>query len=190
MRIDPEQDVYLAAFTTTGRLEILHYRQNAVPGKPIIHGAIPGRRVAIGATVAFVPTVTGVPPFSFQWRRDGMGLPGATGASLVLTNVTVCNSGSYSVIVSNAVGYSISAPSMLTVVDVPPFHFEPLGISGGNVTFRFEGEPNRLYRLEISTNLVDWSALFDFSSSRLPIPDLTFSIGGQPQKFFRAMTFP
>ena len=56
---------------------------------------------------------------SYQWRFNGTDLPGATNASLLLTNLQTSHAGDYSVLVTNPVGAATSATAALTV-RVPP----------------------------------------------------------------------
>lgn len=64
----------------------------------------------------FTVTATGTEPLGYQWRFNENALPGATNATLTLTNVALEQAGNYSVIVSNAVGVTNSASAVLTVV--------------------------------------------------------------------------
>jgi len=184
--IDPEQNLLFAGQSETGVLAVLRYQQNLVPGRPVIHGAIPSRRVASGTTITFNPLVTGESPLTYQWRQDGLSLPDATNAVLVLTNVTPSNNGNYSVIVTNIIGCSVSAPSSLTAVDVQPFYFQDLSVDASNVTLHFVGEAGRLYWLEVSTNLTDWSELVGFGIDA----NLIIQKGNQSPRFFRVQTIP
>lgn len=68
-----------------------------------------------GATVTFSVVASGNPTPSYQWRKDGVDLPGATSASLVLTSVTATSAGAYSVTVRNAYGEATSTAATLTV---------------------------------------------------------------------------
>lgn len=55
-------------------------------------------------------------PLSYQWRKDGMDLPGANGATYNLMRAQAHDSGSYDVVVSNGLGSVTSAPpAVLTV---------------------------------------------------------------------------
>ena len=69
-----------------------------------------------GATATFSVTVTGTPPLNYQWRKDGVDIPGATGATLTLDSVGASASGVYSVVVSNPYGSKTSAGAQLTVL--------------------------------------------------------------------------
>ena len=57
----------------------------------------------------------------FQWNRDGQPIPGATNASLVLTNVQPEAAGLYRVAITNASGHVLSDVVQLTVE--PPLTF-------------------------------------------------------------------
>ena len=56
----------------------------------------------------------GTPPLSYQWRKDGVLIPGAT-----LVGYTATVAGTYDVVVSNAAGSAISDKAILTLVQPP-----------------------------------------------------------------------
>ena len=60
--------------------------------------------------------VDGSPPFVFQWRKEGTNLPGANWSSLLLTNISLADAGSYTLVVSNSLGGIESSNAMLTVM--------------------------------------------------------------------------
>jgi hypothetical protein len=68
--------------------------------------------------VTFGVSATGVPPLSYQWRKDGDNLPGQTSASLTLSNVTAANAGDYRVVVTNLPGSASSSNAILNVLGV------------------------------------------------------------------------
>ena len=97
-----------------------------------------GAAVDPGATVTFSVTVTGTAPFTYQWRRNGAALPGATGSSLVLSGVQSTSSGVYSVAVTNAFGSAISTGAALVVNSAPQITLQPqpqLALAGGSASF-------------------------------------------------------
>lgn len=75
--------------------------------------------VLVGSTTNFEVAVEGAVPLSYQWRLNGTDLPGATNASLILTNVTVLQSGTVQVAVRNAWGEAVSSNGFLRV-NIPP----------------------------------------------------------------------
>jgi hypothetical protein len=71
--------------------------------------------VDIGGPATFSVRAGGTPPLTFQWRRNGIPITGATQASLVLGTTTAADAGNYSVTVSNGLGQVTSAAGVLTV---------------------------------------------------------------------------
>ena len=73
---------------------------------------------ALGKSATFTVTVIG-DPTSFQWRKDGIPLAGATSPSLTISSVQAADAGDYDVIATNAITSAISAAAILTVT-IPP----------------------------------------------------------------------
>lgn len=81
----------------------------------------PGPQIAVvGKTVTLTVSVKGTPPLRYQWRKHHVNLPGATNDTLVLSNVQLSDSGSYTAVVSNQAGMTVSSPMLLVVVASPP----------------------------------------------------------------------
>jgi len=68
-----------------------------------------------GGFAVFSANATGSPAPDFQWQCNGTNLPGAMSASLVLSNLTVNQSGSYSVVATNSAGATNSSAATLFV---------------------------------------------------------------------------
>jgi hypothetical protein len=75
--------------------------------------------VVRGATATFSVCADGTPERSYQWRKDGVPLAGATNASLIISNAQTADAGGYSVVVTNAADAITSQVATLTVI-VPP----------------------------------------------------------------------
>ena len=75
-----------------------------VQGPPGITTPPVGQTVARGANVTFSVVATGTPAPSYQWRRNGVNIGGATGSSYTRNNVQSGDVGMYSVVVSNPLG--------------------------------------------------------------------------------------
>ena len=94
---------------------------NSVVERPVTLEIIsqPNRIFAgIGSIAAFSICADGPLPISYQWQRAGVDLPGATLATLTLTNVQPSQSGDYTLLVSDATTSLISSPVTLSVAGV------------------------------------------------------------------------
>ncbi len=77
------------------------------------------RTVLVGGSTSFSVIATGTPVPTFQWRKDGTPLAGATGATLALADVSLAAAGGYDVVVANAAGSVTSALARLVVNATP-----------------------------------------------------------------------
>jgi glucose/arabinose dehydrogenase len=77
--------------------------------------------VAAGRPATFSVVAAGTPPLTYRWQRDGVDIPGATGASYTTAPTVPADDGAtFRVIVSNAAGSVTSAPATLTVTAGQP----------------------------------------------------------------------
>ncbi len=81
---------------------------------PIIITQPAGLARELGAAASFGVVASGTGN-SFQWRKDGAPVPGATGDTLTLTGLLSSDAGDYSVVVSNNHGFVFSSAATLTV---------------------------------------------------------------------------
>lgn len=72
-----------------------------------------------GSDVTLSVSAIGIPPLSYQWRRNDEEVLGATNSSLTLNGVTASEAGAYTVVVSNDEGAVTSESADLTVLVVP-----------------------------------------------------------------------
>jgi hypothetical protein len=77
--------------------------------------------VIVGGTASLTVAASGSPVLTYQWSHGGSPILGAVGQTLTLTNVQFSAGGSYSVRVSNGVGFTNSASATLTVLATPTF---------------------------------------------------------------------
>ena len=93
---------------------------NPAPVPPIITTPPASVTVNAPAPASFSVVATSTVSLSYQWRRNGAPIGGATGASYVLTPTAGADSGaSFDVVVTNVAGSVTSAAATLTV-NVPP----------------------------------------------------------------------
>jgi polyhydroxybutyrate depolymerase len=77
--------------------------------------------VTAPGTASFSVTATGSSPLSYQWRRNGVDVAGATSAAYQTPPTAPADNGaSYTVVVSNTAGTVASAAALLSVSPPPP----------------------------------------------------------------------
>ena len=82
---------------------------------PHILAQSPSQTIATGGSVTLAVAVTGSGALSYQWRKDGAAINGATGATLTISNAQSSDAGSYVVVVTNSAGSATSTAGTLTV---------------------------------------------------------------------------
>ncbi|HNQ87063.1 MAG TPA: immunoglobulin domain-containing protein [Verrucomicrobiota bacterium] len=98
------------------RVEFTKTAAVTLPGiAPAITVGPRGGEAVEGSTVTLTVSASGTLPLAFQWRKNGVDLPGQTGEILTLTAVTGADSGNYSVKVSNPWGDAVSADAYVNV---------------------------------------------------------------------------
>ncbi len=135
--------------------------------------------VTAGATVTFTVTASGSP--TFQWRKDGATLTGATAATLTRTNVTAADAGAYSVVVTNSAGSATSNVATLTVnattaapaITTPPAN--QTGAIGGSATFTVvaTGNPAPTYQWLKNSIAIAGATSASLTLSNLSLADAT-----------------
>ena len=74
--------------------------------------------VLVGQNLLLAAATDGTPPFTYQWRKNGVNLSGQTNLSLSITGVTTNNAGNYAVLVSSPFGSVTSLVSTVTISGV------------------------------------------------------------------------
>lgn len=72
--------------------------------------------VTVGQPASFSVVATGTAPLSYQWKKNGAVMPGATSSSYITAATTTADNGAqFSVMVSNSAGTATSSAATLTV---------------------------------------------------------------------------
>ncbi len=91
------------------------------PAEPSFSAHPSSQTVTAGQPVVFSAAASGSP--TYQWRKDGGNVLGATDSSLTLPNVQLADAGTYSVVATNVSASATSTTAMLTVT---PAHVAPV----------------------------------------------------------------
>jgi hypothetical protein len=78
-----------------------------------------------GGNATFSIVMAGNSAMTFQWKKNGTNLPGATVNPLVISNISGGNNGIYSVAVTNSAGSTNSAGATLLDAVPPPLASDP-----------------------------------------------------------------
>ena len=139
-----------------------------------------------GKSVTFSVGAVGSPSLHYQWLRDTAPIEGASGSSLLLTNLQATNAGNYSVVVTNDYGGTTSSNAYLTV--------NPAGVSlalYSGVTI--DGMVGLTYGIQYSTNLSNPNGWWGTANVTLGVPtQLWFDVqpANQPQRYYRVVPGP
>lgn len=104
---------------TANALRVMVDGQSAA-GAPVITGQPSGQVAAVGGSASFSVTAGGDPTLLYQWLKEDVEIPGATTATLNLTNVQADAAATYTVVVTNGVGSVTSAGAALVITGLPP----------------------------------------------------------------------
>lgn len=85
-------------------------------GAPFITAQPVGRTVVMSGTTCFRVKATGAHPLTYQWKHNGVDIPGATTSRCLLTNLQPAQAGDYSVEVRYPYGSATSAAARLSLV--------------------------------------------------------------------------
>ncbi|HYE32574.1 MAG TPA: immunoglobulin domain-containing protein, partial [Methylomirabilota bacterium] len=127
-------------------------------------------------------TVTGTEPLTYQWRKNGADLPGATSRTLTLDNpqntAASTDSGDYSVLVYNDAGASISEPASIFVVTPVAMTLQPVD------TEIMEGNADVLFGFATGTGSITYqwrrngAELVNETNSTLVLANATSALAG------------
>jgi hypothetical protein len=114
---------------------------NAANAAPSFTTQPASQTVTAGGSVTFTAAASGTPTPTYQWKKGGNNIAGATNSTFTINPVAAGDAGSYTVVASNVAGNVTSNAATLTVnaVNAPPsFTTQPASQTvtvGGSVTF-------------------------------------------------------
>jgi hypothetical protein len=141
-----------------------------------------------GQAASFSVRVTANPSPSYQWFFNGAPLHEAKYSTLNFSSVDWNNSGTYSVVVSNAYGSVTSAPATLTVVgnlavNLTTVATPILGSSG--FTFQFSVPPGFTYVVMASADLLNWAPIATNIANANSVLFTDPAASNFPRRFYR-----
>lgn len=154
---------------------------------PTITGDPDDVTAADGAMVSFTVSATGTAPLYYQWRKDGIDIPGANAATYTIAEAHAEHEGFYACYVTNIAGTATSAAAELSLSTGEDFFITaPRLRVDGTFEFTLNGATNRNYTVQYSVTLQanTWTNLTNFlltTPQRVIIDPTT----NTPMRFYR-----
>jgi uncharacterized delta-60 repeat protein len=113
------------------------------PSRLIITTQPQNQNAIAGNPVTFSVLATGTKPIGYQWRKNGIPIPGAYARTLSLAQAALSDAGNYDVVVTNPGGSLTSAAVLLVVASpvVPQSYDMPNGEGPYDDTYSGAGSP-------------------------------------------------
>ena len=120
--VDASGNVYIADLYNN-RIRMVSLQSN---GKPSITNPT-NQTVTVGNTATFSVTATGNPTPTYQWKKNGTAIAGATSASYTTPSTVAADNGAiFSCVASNSAGSATSNGATLTVQTPPTINTQPV----------------------------------------------------------------
>jgi hypothetical protein len=111
----------------------------------------------LGSSVTFSVAADAASGLTYQWRKDGAALAGATGTSYSIVSVNSTDAGLYDVAVSTACGMVISGAAVLTLNQgLPAVITRRAFLPDGSFSIQFSTGCGGTYSVQYSEDLVTW----------------------------------
>ena len=98
---------------------LLAVQTGSASAAPVIFAQPQAQSLNLGAALSLSVTTDGSTAVTYQWKKDGVALVGATGSNLVIAAAGLSDAGTYTCEVTNAYGTSTSAAATVAVSAAP-----------------------------------------------------------------------
>jgi alpha-tubulin suppressor-like RCC1 family protein len=116
LRLNPTGSYYVVVSNIAGSVTS---NTTTVVSIPFITTNPVSSSVTTGASATFSVAAGGSQNLTYQWSKNGVSIPGATGATYAITSTTSSDAGTYRVVVTNSLGTANSSAVTLTVTPAP-----------------------------------------------------------------------
>ncbi|HYY98881.1 MAG TPA: PQQ-dependent sugar dehydrogenase, partial [Pyrinomonadaceae bacterium] len=170
LKVGPEGHVYYLARGSDSLYEIIYTGTRA----PFVTRQPSSQTAPAGGPATFEVEASGAQPLSYQWQRGGVNIPGATGATLALSQVSTADDGArFRCVVSNSFGSVTSDEAVLTVTTNRPPAGAILTPAEGSLyvagqTINFSGEATDAEDGTLAPSAFTWWVEFHHESHTHP----------------------
>jgi len=110
--VGPDGNLYYLGRTADALYKIVYNNTTS----PFITNQPADLTVGEGQAAVLSVNALGSTPLSYQWRKNGNDIPGATNSTIAFSPAALTNNGNYSVVISNTSGSVTSEEATLTVL--------------------------------------------------------------------------
>jgi hypothetical protein len=136
--------------------------------------------------------VTGAATLSYHWYLNGSSLAGAQSNTINFASVSVTNTGSYQVVITNNSGAVTSSVALVSITNQPVSFLtggSALKLSGGKFILQLTNLTGQgQVVVSASTNLLQWVPLFTNPSGFGTLMFTDTAAGTFPHRYYRATT--
>ena len=140
--------------------------------------------VIAGSAFTLAVSANGYGSLTYQWRRNGVAITGATAATFSLSNAQHANAGVYDVVLRNASGTRTSAPALIRITPV----LEVERLNNGFVAIQLLDSWALGWVVETSADLKTWQRLGAMTYADGLGVFLDAAAVGKPQRFYRVVS--
>ena len=101
---------------TDAEVAALYSQPSSLDAAPTITTQPNVATVAAGNAASFAVVASGTSPFTYQWKKDGSSIGGATSSTYTIASTKTTDAGSYTVVVTNSLGSVTSNSTVLTIL--------------------------------------------------------------------------
>ena len=152
--------------------------------RPTITSSPGNMGVTNGARVVLTVQAVGTGPLKYQWRLNGNNISRATNTTLTISNAQAINAGTYTIVVTNALGSATSDPARLQVA--APFSISNVAVGAGAFSFYVRTQNGVIYTIEFKDDLdePEWQILKTVTGNGTSMR-ISDSPGPEPHRFYR-----
>jgi predicted secreted protein len=170
----------------------------AVNTPPVITAGPAGATKCVGEQATFSVSATGT-DLTYQWKKNGTNIPGATNSTYNIASTVVDDAGTYTVEVSAACGAPVvSSPSELVISVSPSITSQPTPAAictGSNASFSVGASNATGYQWQVNTgsgfaNLANGGAYSGANTATLLITGATTALNGYQYRAIATGTCP
>ena len=144
-----------------------------------------------GKPLSITVNASGTPAPTFEWYHDNTLIPNITGATLTINTTSLSDAGVYYAKAINAAGTNNSQTARIIVttgIFSKPVSTTKEFIQSSGFPLDLQLENGKSYRIEYSTDLVNWTTLTTFTSSGTAKQFLDANAAANEKRFYRLVT--